>query len=249
MMKRNENNLFLPLFSALMGAAAMLLRCGLYLLGTDSKGLLITGHPLSLLTWALTAAAVAVIAVTVRKRDGSQQYADNFAPSATAAIGAIVLAGGIAITIIGSWPAVTRLERIRDCLGLGAVGALIWVSLRRFQGKQPCFLCHGLVCIYLIVYAISHYRPWCSRPQLQTVFFSVAGILLLCLFAYYQTAFDADMGSRRAQLFTGLTAGFFCLAALADGADLALFAGGAVWALTNLCHVAPVTKDDSHEPA
>lgn len=244
-----KTNRSISLLTALLGAVTLVLRTGLLLLGTDAKGLLSPGNPLDLLTWVMIAATVALIAIVVRKRDGSQKYGDNFAPSVPAAIGAFSLAGGIAVTVLLTWPAASKMELIRNLLGVLAVPALIWVGLCRRKGEPPFFLCHGAVCVYLILYAISHYRPWCSQPQLQRVFFSVAAILLLSLFAYAQTAFDADMGSRRMQLFTGLTAGFCAIAAIPGGEDPLLYLGGAIWALTNLCTLTPVPEEDSHEPA
>lgn len=251
---------FLPRLVAGLGIAAMLLRTALFLLGEDAKGLLIPGHPLALLVWAVTAAAVVVTALSVQKLDGSPKYADNFSSSTAAAIGAFVLAGGIAVSVISGWYTFLRLEMIRNVCGLLAIPALVWVGLCRREGKRPFFLFHALVCLYLTLFAVSHYQTWSSRPQLQDYFFTMAGSILLTLFAYYQTAFDVGTGKRRMQLATGLLAAFFCIAALAGGEDMPLYLSGAIWALTNLCSLFPVPrrrknpittegKDSSHEAA
>lgn len=259
-MNCNPKTNSLPILTAGMGVIALILRLGLYLLGTDEKGLLIPGHPLDILVWVVTAAAAGLIIVSVWKRKGSQRYSDNFAPSAPAAIGAFALAGGIAVSVISGWSIWSRLELIRNICGLLAIPALIRVGLCRRQGKRPFFLLHAVICLALTLHAVSHYQVWSSRPQLQDYFFVMAASIALTLFAYYQTAFDVGMGRRRMQLGTGLMAAFFCIAALAGGEDILLYLGGAVWAVTNLCNLTPVKrrrptpitengKEDHHESA
>jgi len=239
-MKTKLNAKKLPLCITCMGALALLGRVALFVLGKDEKGLLIPGHPMEVLIWGLTAAAFVLVAGGVLKLDGSKAYGDNFSPAPAAAIGCWVLAGGVALTVISGWNTWSRLDMIRNVLGLLAAPALVMLGLHRKQGRQPFFLLHGVVCLYLILYAVSHYQLWSSRPQLQYWFFAMAGAIALTLFAYYQTAFDVSMGSRRMQLGTGLLAAFFCLAALAGSEDMLLYLGGAVWALTNLCTLTPV---------
>lgn len=238
--KLNAKNL--PCLAAGMGTLALLGRMALFLLGRDEKGLLIPGHPLDILVWALTAAAVILITMTVLGLDGSGTYRNNFAPSTAAAMGCFVLAGGITVAVVTGWSIPTRLELIRNICGLLAIPALVVLGLNRWKGTSPFFLLHFTVCLYLTLYSVSHYQLWSGRPQLQHWFFPMAGSLLLTLFAYYQTAFDVSMGSRRKQLLTGLLASFFCLAAMAGGADVLLYLGGAVWTLTNLCSLTPAPR-------
>jgi len=59
------------------------------------------------------------------------------------------------------------------------------------------------------------------------------------LFAYYQTAFDVGMGSRRMQLGTGLLAAFACFAAVPGSETVLLYLTGGIWTLTNLCVLTP----------
>lgn len=241
-MKTILNAKKLPVLTACLGLLAMTLRFGLYLLGRDEKNLLITGHPLDLLVWTVTAAAAVLILGSVWKLEGASRYADNFAPSAAAAIGAFALAGGIAVSVILGNPSGLRLDLMCRLSGALAIPAIIWAGLCRFNGKHPAFVFHALVCLHLTVYTISHYQTWSSHPQIQDWFFAMAGIVCLALFAYYQTAFDAGLGKRRMQLITGLLAGFFCIAAIAGSEDTLLYAGGAVWSLTNLCSLTPVPR-------
>ena len=72
----------------------------------------------------------------------------------------------------------------------------------------------------------------------------MAASIALSLFAYYQTAFDVELGNRRMQLGMGLLGSFFCLAAAAGSEDRMLYLGGAVWMLTNLCSLTPMPEPE-----
>jgi len=257
-MKLTPKSNTLPTFFAALGAAALLLRIGQNLLGTDEKGLLVPGHPLGLLVWAACAAAVVLAVLAVVPLKGSNRYSDNFSLSTPAAIGSFALAGGMVVSVLLGWNTGMRLDLIRNLAGLAAIPGLVWVGLCRWQGKKPFFLFHALVCLYLTLHTVSHYQLWSSRPQVQDCFFPMAASTLLCLFAYYQTAFDVGLGKRRMQLGTGLLAAFFCMTAAASGEDLMLYIGGAIWALTGLCSLTPVkrrrtnpteTEGNDHEAA
>ena len=232
----------LPLLTAGMGAAALVLRSGLYLLGTDEKGLLVPGHPLSILTWVVTAAAIVLTGISVWKLNGSSEYEDNFGSSLPAAAGMFVLAGGIAGSVISEWQTYPVLELLRNAAGLLAAVSLVPAGLNRRQGKRPFFGFHAVVCIYLTLHAVSHYQNWSSRPQMQNYLFPMMASVLLALFAYYQAAFDVSMGKRRPQLITGLLAAFFCIAAVAGWENVLLYLTGSVWTLTNLCSLTPVRR-------
>ena len=249
----------IPLFPALMGLFALLFRLGLFRLGIDEKCLLIHHHFLSILTWVTTAAAALPVLVLVLSDKGSNQYADNFLPSAAAAYGAFAMAAALVVSVVFG-RVTARMDLIRNLCGILAVPALITVGLHRLQGKQSFFGLHGIVCLYLALRALSYYRGWSSQPQIHDYLFVMMASVLLSLFAYYQTAFDVGLGSRRMQLATGLLAGFFCVAAMANGQDIPLYLSGAIWTLTNQCCLPPVRhrrqnplskpqKDESHESA
>lgn len=241
-MKFDRN--YLPHTFAALGIAAAAARLGQMQFGVDGKGLLIPGHPLDLLVWALTAVAALLAVLSVRKLEGSELYADNFGPSHAAAIGCTALMGGIASTVFAGADVFLRLDVIRNYLGMLAVPLLFWLGICRIQGKQPFFLFHGALCLFLTVHTVSHYQTWCARPMVQNFFFPMAASISLALFAYYQTAFDVGLGKRRMQLGVGLLGSVLCLAAAAGGEDLMLYVGGAAWMLTGLCRLTPVPKPE-----
>jgi hypothetical protein len=101
----------------------------------------------------------------------------------------------------------------------------------------------GMTFVRRFLHKDGHYQTWGSQPQWLNWFFSMAASVLLTLFSYQQAAFDVNLGSRRTQQLTGLTAAFFCIGAIARESSM-LYLGGAVWALTNL-----IPKDDDHAAA
>lgn len=249
-MKTHVNSNHLPLMALILGGAAALLRLGLYAFGVDEKGLLMNGHILSLLVWAVTAFSAVFFCLGAWKLGGSEAYEDNFGPSAPAAAGNLCFAAGIALTVLSGWDVWLRLEVIRNFLGLACIPVLLMAALHRMKGTKPFFLLYALPCLYLTLHAVSHYQVWCSRPQLQNFFFPMAGSILLALFSYYQTAFTVDFGKRRVLLGVGLLGVFACLAAMAGGEDPWLYLGGSLWMATNLCSLTPAPKkDDDHAAA
>lgn len=224
---------------ALLGGAACLLRFCVYLLATDEKGLLVFGHPLEICLWVVTIAAAVLIFLCVRKQTAVYPYIVNFPAADFSAAGCFLFAAGICLSVTAHRDAFLPLERIRNLTGLLSVPALIWVAVCRWKGRRPFFAFHAVVCLHLALYATSSYSLWSSHPQLHDSFFPMMGCIFLMLFSYYQTAFDADMGSRRMQLATGMSAVFCCLAAIPHSEDILLYITGSIWALTNLCTPVP----------
>ena len=233
----------LPLMAAAGGAVAGLLRLGLYLFGTDEKGLLIAGHPLEIALWVLSAAAAVFVVLQVRSETDRRRYENNFPAGILAAVGCILFAAGLIATAISRPLAFTTLERLRNMGYFLAAAALIAVAVFRKLGKHVPFGFHAIICLALILHTVSYYRTWSSHPQLMDAFFPMMGCILLMLFAYYQTAFDVALGSRRMQLGSGLLAAFFCLAALPGSSTQLLYITGGIWALTNLCALTPAPEE------
>lgn len=248
-MKRQLQNLLLPVLAAGMGLFALVLRLCQSLIGVDEKGLLIPFHPFALLLWLLTAVAAVLTVLQVRTLDGSRRYAGNFAPSMSAALGCFAMAAGILFTLLLGPDAAMRLELVRNLVGFLSIPSLIWVGICRKKGSRPFFGFHAIVCVYLMLHTITRYQSWSSQPQLLIFLFPMMGCVLLTLFSYYQAAFDVGMGQRRMQLGTGLLGAYFCFAALAGGQDLPLYAAGGIWMLTNLCSLTPPRRRKAPVPA
>lgn len=247
-MKNKRYTILLPVLTAILGIACAAARWGLYLLATDSKGLLVPGHPLALFSWVLTAIAVVLSFSMAWMLKGPNHYCANFQPSAAAAVGSFAMAGGILVSVISGWGGSVMLDLICSIAGILCVPAMVAAGIQRYLGKKPLFLLYALACVYLTLYAITRYPVWSSLPQMQDWFFSMAGIMTLNLFSFYQTSFCTDMGNRRMQLVTGLLAVYFCLSSITEGIDVMLHIGSAIWVLTNLCAMIPVRRSRSAAP-
>lgn len=235
----------LPAAVLALGAVCLILRVGLYAFALDEKNLLLRGHPLQWLLWAVVFAAAGLILIQVLGLNGSARYEDNFSPSVAGTFGHFLLAAGIGVTVVTGEPgALGTLGAAWKILGFLSVPLLLWAGLRRLQGKMPSFLIHGILCVFLLTHIMNQYQRWCGDPQLMNYIFPLLGTVMLAFFAYYTAAFEAGCGARRMHLGAGLLAVLFCTAALSPGEYPFLYLGGISWALTDLCRLQPPPKEE-----
>ena len=225
----------LPCFAIACGTAAFGLRKCLYAFAVDQRGLLISGHPITLALWAVVILAAAFLLWNVRKMGGSNVYEDNFAPSSLAALGHGFLAAGLLVTVLRNAPTAGNVASLWKVLGFLSVPAVTWAAISRAKGEKPFFGTHAVLCLFLLVHMVSRYQVWSGDPQLQNYLFQLLASVSLTLFSYYCAAFEADMGSRRMQLATGLMAVLLCTVALSGSEYRSLYLCGLIWAATNLC--------------
>lgn len=248
-MKKSTIARSLPLLAAGLGALSLGLRWALYAFAADSWGLLPVGHPLEILLWFLSAAALVGIAVAVNGCKGSNRYADNFGPSFPAAAGQILAAAGILLTVLGNDPQMPGLVGFAwKLLGWASVPCLAAAAFARARGKRPFFLLHITVCLFLVFHLIDHYRGWSGNPQLQDYLFALLGTMALALFAFYLAAFEVGSGKRRMLLGMGLAAVYLCLVNLARTPYPYLYLGCGAWAFTGLCAPVPRRRPKEGEP-
>jgi hypothetical protein len=228
----------LPLISLGAGLLTMILRFILLAAGEDDKGLLTTGSFADVFSWLLSVAAMVIILIGTWNLREASKFSFNFPPSIPGAAGALAAALGILFTSISElFVGGDALGIVGAALGLLAVPALVFVALCRYQGRRPSVLLHGVVCVYLMLHLVSHYRLWSSCPQIQSYGFELLSIVCLMLACYHRATFDAGEGNRRAYAFCALAAVFFSVATL-PGCDSPLFfLGCALWMLTNLCNL------------
>lgn len=235
-MKRLLSSKFLPAMTLLLGAVGFLLRLGLYAVAPDGKGLLPKGHPLELLLWAVTVVAMALVIAAGWNAKGSNRYGDNFGPSLPGAVGNILMAAGILLTVLLNQPKMPNLlGSLWKLLGFVSAPCLVAAAFARVQGKRPFFLLHTSACLFLVLHIVNHYQAWSGNPQLQDYLFPMLGTMALMFFGFYMAAFAVDSGSRRMLLGMGLAAVYLCAVSLSSGAYFFLYLGGIAWVLTNLC--------------
>lgn len=239
-MKKIWNPNRLPTATAVLGAAGLILRRMLYAFGTDAKNLLVPHHPLAVALWVLTLAALVLIIAAVWKLDGSNRYVDNFSPSMPSAVGHILAAAGILLTVLLKDPMMPGLlGKIWKVLGFLSAPCLVLAGYARMQGKRPFFLLHMVVCLFLVLHIVDHYRVWSGNPQLLDYVFALFGTMALMFFGFYTAAFDVGSGRRRMHLGMGLAAVYLCFVSLLDSGYFFLYLGGIIWVLTGLCTLNP----------
>lgn len=237
------------------GLLGALLRCILYLTGTDEKGLLVTGHWAHIAIWLLTAAAAGALILGCVKLRGPEEYADCYPASYLGCGGCFAAAAAFLLTALPEWNAArTPLDSAAAGLSLAAAGCLVYTGICRLHQRKPHCFAHCVVCICFAVRMVCQYRVWSSDPQLLDYCFYMAAHVGLMLTAYHLAAFDAGMGSHRMLWLFGLSTVYFCLLCLWGGSHSLLMLCGAVWVLTNLTElkvrrrrVRPVLKLEEEE--
>ena len=212
----------LPFEVLIMGILSWLLRRGLYTFGMDEKGLLKSNHPMEIMLWLVTILAAALIILTVRKLKGSNRFADNFRPSMAAAVGHVLAAAGIALTVLlNTAPMAGAVGKLWKLFGILSAPMLLWAAFSRVQGQRPFVLTRVIPCVFFVFHLVCHYQTWCSDPQLQNYFFAFFGALGLAV---------------------GLLTMYLCIVNLAYTEYLYLYLGGAIWAGTSCCALEPVRR-------
>lgn len=240
-MKKNNKGRLVPFLVLLCGILALVLRRRLYLTALDHKGLLLRGNILEITLFVLTAGVLLLLLLTRGTGSGTVRYEDH---GVLAAAGHAAMAVGIVHTVLTGVPSMTGyLEMFRRWLGLASPVCLLLAGGCRLFGRKPFFLLHVVPCLFLLVQVVSSYQTWSGNPQLQDYLFGLLGALALAVFAYHTAALEADCTDSRMVRFFGLAAVYLCLAELGWTSLPLLYLGGALWALTGMCKIAPAERE------
>ena len=210
------------------GLLALLLRQLMASAAIDDKGLLISGHPLWIGLWVLTAAAVLVLLLGTRTIQGPDTYRDSFPASMLAALGCVPV---LIPTLQDAMAQFHGGSLIPALISILAAMSFVVAALCRLTRKQIPFLCHGLICVCFALKMLGLYQTWSFDPQLHDYCFQLFACIALTITAYQHAAFDAGKGSHRLLWFWGLAAVYLCFACLDSGL---FYAAGGSWALSNL---------------
>lgn len=239
-MKRFLKPIYLPLTALVFGILTLLFRLWFLAQGVDDRGLLPVGSFPDVMSWIIVALMMATLAVGTWNLKGRNKYGYNFPPSDIAGI-AICLAGisflitSVTELVVGA----DSISTISSILGLLAAAALFFLGYCRYKGRRPSMIFHSIVCFYLMLYLISHYRLWSSAPQLQGYAFELLAIVFVMLACYHRAAFDADCGNRRSYAFFSLAGLYFSIAALPGCDNYGFFIGCAIWMAATSCRLTP----------
>lgn len=232
----------LPRFTLAAGVLGLLLRVMLYIIGTDEKGLFITGHPAAVLTWLLVAITLVAIGVYVMPLKQTPVYKKMFPAAKLPFIGCIVAGVGILAVdlfeFLGQADPVTTICLI---VGIVAAGCLLYTGYCRYLGIHPGFLFRAMVTVYFIVHLVSQYRMWSAEPELQAYFFQMMASIFLMLSAYFRATLDAGIGNRRKYVFANQGAVFFCCLACVGESGLFYLTMG-FWMFTECCSLKRIRR-------
>ena len=243
-MNRNSGSHRLPVMMLIWGIAALVLRKTLYATAVDVKGLLVRYQPLEIALTVLTVGVLTRIVLAVYKQKGSDSYEDYRFAGLPGAVGNVAAGAGILVTVLTAAPGMgSYLETLWHYLGLAAPVCLLLAAFAKIGGKKPFFLLHVVVCLFLVLHIVTRYQAWSGHPQTQDYIFALLGDMCLVFFGFYTAALEAGCGNFRMMQGMGLAGIYLCSAELARSSCPALYLGGIVWMLTELCSMqAPEKK-------
>lgn len=245
-MKRYLKPAYLPMAVLGAGVLACLFRLWLFALGKDDRGLLSVGSFPDAMSWIVTALTIVLLFVGTRPLQGGNKYGYNFPASLPAAIGMALAAISFFISSVADLSSNTdTIGTVGALFGFLAAVSLLFLAYYRIQGKHLNIVFHGIVCVYLMLHLVSHYRLWSSAPQLQSYGFELLAIVFVMLSCYQRAAFDAGKGNRQAYAFFSLAALFFCIATLPGCDNAAFFIGCAAWMYFTPCRLTLPAKKEN----
>lgn len=225
----------IPAVFAGLAAAGFGLRYLVYALAVDGKNLIVSGHPALITLWVLTAAALALAALTAFRQKEEGALETIFSAGGFALLGHGLLGAGMLLTaLLNPLPMPGLLGTLWKILGvLGAV-CLLAAGFDRLRGKKPFFALYGPASLFFAVHVVAHYQIWCSNPQFTDYAFALLASMALCLTNYQLCAFSADLGSRRQLYLWALAGTVLCGAEMAQSMYPYLYLGGILFSLTAL---------------
>ena len=223
----------LPLAALVMGLACQIGRWTLYRTAVDATGLLTAGTPLEWGSYALSVLAIGLFAAAVGKLRETEVSSSPILAGLGQLIGGLGL-GWTALRYPGEMPGLFGIAW--KILGIAAAICLLWSALQTFQKKTPQFLALLAPCLFWLTHLIDNYRGWSGQPQLQSYLFALLSTMAMALFTYYTAADSVGLGKPRQRVFSALSAGFLCLAAMLPGPEKTqlLFFTSALWAISCL---------------
>ena len=236
----------LPFIALCGGLLTLIARLWLLILGEDERGLLAIGSLPDVLSWLLVAAIMGLLIAGTWQMQGGVKYNHDSRNSLLAAISMVVAAICFCISsIIDLTSETDAMNRISAWMGFLATATLIFLAWGRLKGIQFNMLFHGLICLYLMLHLVSHYRLWSSYPQLQSYGFELMAIVFVMLSCYQRAAADGGHGSRKAYTFFSLAALFFCIAAIPSCDNIVFFLGCAVWMYFTPCRLTSSSRKEA----
>lgn len=227
-MSKNSKFKLLPFLFLALGLLGLVSRRELYIRATDWKGLL-APHPLS---WVLLGLAVLAAAGSLLLTRKTQVSIPGGIPTA---LGCAALAAAMVFQSLDLEAAekVRFVPLFRFFSWIAAVCALL-LAFCHSRKKQPHFGLYAVLCIFYCLHQMLCYQLWSHGPQMQDYWFSLGAVLCAILFCYGQAAQVLNVRHSRFQGALGLFGLFCCGTAIASCEFPILYAGTALFFVTEL---------------
>ena len=225
----------LPLFTAAFSVFGIVARFWTNTAGTDSEGLLKPGHPSVTVSVIIFAAFIGVLALCAVFMD--KEHPRRFAPSVPGAVGCLIGAVGLLVTIIGDLKGNTATGGLSGILpiasfltGLGAVAAFAVMGKNRLKGKPVNIWFYVVALAFFVFHLLLQYQQWSKLTQLTDYLFPVLGSVSLMLTLYHRAYKDLDQPDKWEYMFFSQLA-LFCSVMSIFGANRFFYATMSAWVL------------------
>lgn len=220
----------LPYFTLAAGITGLLLQVWLFATGLDENGLLISGHPGAILSWALAFAGTVILFISTRGLGAPQQPRQPKRP-VPGCIGSLAAAVGIGAAALPATAAGgDGFSLISGFLGIAAAVCLCLTGLCHLRKTLPPFWLYYVVVLYFLFHLVSQYRQWSWIPQLSIYGFPLLSSVFLMLACYHRCALDSSLGNWGSYLFFSQTAALLSCLAIPGRSSL-FYPAMALWML------------------
>lgn len=247
-MNRSIKNSILPGVTLVCGSFGLLLLVWLFST-KNSLGFIQRGHISQMLLFLLTGIFLLALFVITRTMRQANKYEFNFPASPVSAIGSMLaglgigMACGMELVAVGDdW-----LSLATAVAGLLAAVGLLWSAKCRWEGSVASVLCHGSICIWLMLRLLSLYRLWSAEPQLENYFFQLMATAFCMMASYQRAAFAQGLGNRAKYSLFALAGLYCCCLSLAEPESMLPYLSLGLWLATDLCDLTPMPAEKRSE--
>ncbi len=201
------------------GVLAAALRFWLMMTGVDDKGLFVTGHAGSILSWVVTAVLTLAAALVLLCTKQAVSFPEPTQP-----------AYGAAAASIGFFSCIVWLFGVKKhtftflaiLCGVVACVCSLAMALSLRNRKQPKLALRLPGIVFFIALLLHVYQQWSSESQLQAYGFQLLALLCMMLSFYGQAALANGGSSHKSYVFFSRMSIFLSLAAM-PGSGCAVF--------------------------
>lgn len=211
---------------AFLGLITWALRWRLLSTAVDEKGLLTAGHPLSTVSWILTAAAVLLVLLCFRKQPETVRIVGS-------RVSAVLRMVTMAVACVLFWNTDFLGKAAAVAAAVTAVASLDTLTAK----KLPAAAADIPMIVFFLLCLLSRYQVWSAEPEIQRYCFALFALVCLMMTVYQRGAVSLGMAKGRMFLGSGCLGVFFAFAAATDRGFATLFLALGGWMLTELASV------------